>query len=110
MVQNLWREQQKWERLTRVLGREGTDYRILGRIYVEVVQEVLLYGSETWVMTPHIGGALSGSHHRVTRRLMGRRPQRESDRRWIYPPLTEVMEEACLQEVDTYVYLCHNTF
>ena len=55
MVRNLHREEQKWARLSRVLVREGADARTSGIIYVVVVQAVLLYGSETWVMTPHIG-------------------------------------------------------
>ena len=28
--------------------------------FKEVVKEVLIFGSETWVMTPHMGGALGG--------------------------------------------------
>ena len=38
-----------------MLSREGADVWILGRVYVLVVQAVMLYGSETWVMIPHIG-------------------------------------------------------
>ena len=65
VVRNLLRAQQKWALLSRVLGREGADARTLGRIYVVVVQVVLMYGSEMWVMTPHIGRVLGRFHHRV---------------------------------------------
>ena len=41
-----------------MLIREGADVWTLGRIYVAVVQEVLFYRLETWVMTPNIGGGL----------------------------------------------------
>ena len=34
-----------------------------------VVKDVLLFGVETWVMTPHIGRALGGFQHRVTRHI-----------------------------------------
>ena len=32
---------------------------------------VILYGSETWVMTPFIGGVMDVLHHRVARRMTG---------------------------------------
>ena len=42
--------------MTGVLSREGAYAKTLGHIYLEVVQTVMLYGSETWVMTPGLGG------------------------------------------------------
>ena len=40
--------------MVNILGREGADRRTAGRFYVAVVQEVLLFGSEMWVMTPQL--------------------------------------------------------
>ena len=34
--------------------REGADMRMTGRFYVAVVQAVLLFGSEMWVLTPQL--------------------------------------------------------
>ena len=45
------------------------DRRTTGRFYEEAVQAVLLFGSETWVMTPWMEKALKGFHHRVVRRM-----------------------------------------
>ena len=50
--QNLRRARGKWGQLAKILGREGSDRRTVGRFYVAVVQAVLLFVSETWVMTP----------------------------------------------------------
>ena len=47
VVRNLKRARWKWARLTQVLIRNGADDRTLGNIYLELVQSVLLYGSET---------------------------------------------------------------
>ena len=44
VVQKLWRERQKWERLCRVLSREGLDACTVGIIYVSMVQAVIIYG------------------------------------------------------------------
>ena len=94
--------------LSRVLGKDGADARTSGRIYVVVVQSVLMYGSDAWATTPHIGRVLVGLHHRVDRRLTGRKPQRGKDGRWVYPPPEESMEEVGLQEVYTYVSIRQN--
>ena len=45
VVYNLRRERQKWAQISRLLGEEVADAQMLGRIYVAVVQAVLLYGS-----------------------------------------------------------------
>ena len=72
VVKNLWREKEKWARPSRVLGREVADACTLGRIYVAVVQAVLIYGLETWVTKMRIGRVFGGFHHRVAHRMTGR--------------------------------------
>ena len=74
VVCNLRKARRKWERLTRVLIREGADAQTSGQIYLVVVQSVLLYGSETWVMTPRIGRVFVEFHDRVAHRLIGKKP------------------------------------
>ena len=54
VVRNLRKARRKWERLMRVMSRERADARTSVQIYLAVVQLVLLYRSETWVMTPCI--------------------------------------------------------
>ena len=103
VVRNLRRARQKWARLTRVLSREGAYARTLGHIYLAVVQSVMLYGSETWVLTPHMLRVLGGFHYRVSRRMTGRQPQKGRDGSWVYPLLEDAMVEVGLQEVETYV-------
>ena len=38
------------------MSREDVDARTSGRIYMLVVQAVMLYGLKTWVITLHIEG------------------------------------------------------
>ena len=68
-----------------------------------VVQLVIIYRSENWVMTLRIGIILGILHHRVAHKIMGRQPQRVRKILWVYPPLEDAMAEAGLQEVDTYI-------
>ena len=65
-------------------------------VYVSVVQAVLIYGLDTWVMSPHIGNTLGRFHHRLVCRLTGRNLRRRTDGTWVYPPLTEAMAETVL--------------
>ena len=74
VVRNLWRSRQKWAWLTHILIRERSDAHTLGHIYLAVVQLVLLYWSETWVLTPRMKRVLGRFHHRVDLRLTGRQP------------------------------------
>ena len=54
-------------------------------------------------MMPLIGRVYGGFHPRVAHSLTGRRPWRERYVVWIYPPLEDAIEEAGLQEVETYI-------
>ena len=51
---NLWKAQNSLGRLHRILSREGADKRVSGNFFKAVVQQVLLFGAETWVVTPRI--------------------------------------------------------
>ena len=85
----------------RLLGREGADARTSGMFYVALLQAVVLYGSETWFMSPHIRRNLVGFYHIVAYRLTGRQPWRGLYGAWVYSPLVEEIAEAGLQEVKT---------
>ena len=46
--------------MTRILSREGYEPQLSGLLFKALVQEVLLLGSENWVVTPYMGRALGG--------------------------------------------------
>ena len=51
---NLVNARKSWGRLKRIMSREGADKRISGTFFKAVIQQVLLFGAETWVLTPRI--------------------------------------------------------
>ena len=51
--------------------REGADKRVSGNFFKAVVQVVLLFGAETWVLTPRIERALEIFMHGAARRITG---------------------------------------
>ena len=59
----------------------------------------MLYGLEMWLMSLRIGRTMGGFSHRLYHRLIGKKPHRGQDGRWVYTPLEEAMVVAGLQEV-----------
>ena len=44
-----------------------------------MVQAVILFGSETWVLNPWLEKSLKGFHHLVERQMEGMGPKRQRD-------------------------------
>ena len=57
-----------WGRLGTLLLREGEDPKVSGGLFMAVVQAILLYGSETWVLSASIENRIEdGSGRRIWR-------------------------------------------
>ena len=110
VVGNLWKTWESWDQLARILVREGASPRVSGMFFKAVVQAVILFGSEMWVMNPCMGRALGSFQHRVARRIMGRHPKIREDGGWKYPPLETEMGEAGFEDMGAYVLKRQNAF
>jgi len=44
----------KWMQLYRILSADGADCKTMAKFYLAIVQAVLLYGSESWVLTKRL--------------------------------------------------------
>ena len=73
--------------MARILGREGADPKVSRMFYIDVTQQVLLFGAESWVMTGKMEAALDAFQGRVARSLTGRMPRRGRDGKWFCLPL-----------------------
>ena len=92
-----------------ILGQKGADTQMPVKIFKAFVQAILLFGSETWVVTPHIVRTLGGFHNWVAHSLTGKNPQWHPDVRCIYQPLIEDLEATILSLVEECTTRCHNT-
>ena len=106
---NLKKAWKSWGRLSRILGREGATARISGTFFKSVVQQILLFVAETWVVTPRMQRALSGFLHGAARRLTGRQARRGRNGKWHYPSLEGAMREAGLTDVGKSISNRQNT-
>ena len=87
VVTNIWKAWGIWEPFYRILGRDGADPWTSGSFNKAADLATLLFGSETWVMTPRIGKTLGGFRHRVARCLVETHTKRDTLGRWEYVPL-----------------------
>ena len=77
LLGNLTRANKACSRMSRILSREGAASQ-LSRLFLKaVIQAVLLFGAETWVVTPSMSKSLGGFQHQVLRWLMVQLPQRQ---------------------------------
>ena len=94
VVMYLSRSREVWKRVTRILSREGVEPRVSGFFFQAVVGLVLLFGSETLVVTPHMGRALGGFQYQVAQILEGWLPWQITDGKWEYTSWMMAREEA----------------
>ena len=92
----------RWGSLSRILVREGATPRVSGMFYKAVVQAVLLYGCESWVLTDKVWKVLESFHNRAARRIARKMPYKVGEV-WIYPPLEEAREDAGVYTIQHYV-------
>ena len=93
MERNLWRAQEKWGRIVKILGREGAENKTVGKFYVEEVQAMLLFGSEMWVVNLWL----------EKRWMEGMVPKFQLNREWVYPPIGAALETMGLEEISVYI-------
>ncbi len=83
-----------WARVGQVLRAENVPPRIAAKFYKAVVQAVLLYGSEMWVLSTAALASLEGFHIRAAYRMaVKHKPRRGPGNSWVYPKSKDVLEE-----------------
>ena len=106
---NLGKARGVWGRLARVMRAENASPRVCGMFYKATVQAVLLYGSETWNLSPAMLRCLESFHLRAARRMTGLMPRKEADGSYTYPEAEGVLKKAGLHTIREYVEVRRNT-
>ena len=96
---NLRQAQEKWGRVVNILGVEGADKRTEGKLYVAVVQGLLFFRLDMWVVTPFLEKSLTGFHHRAVWRMVGMGPKLQLKGKWIYLPIRVALETVGIEEI-----------
>ena len=89
---------------------ENTSPRVCGMFYKAVVQVILLYGSETWCLSPALLARLEGFHIKAAYRMAREhRPGKDAHGVWIYPASKDVLEECGLFPMEEYIVRRRNS-
>ena len=109
MVRNLSQAKTVWRRMSHILSREGVKPRVKGLFFKAVIQVVLLFGAETWVVTPRMVTTPGGVQTQVARRLTVELPRRTTEGTWKYNSATAAREAAGFLTMEEYVRRLQNT-
>ena len=98
-----------WGRIGKIIKKKSlSNPRIMGIFYKVIVQTVLLYGAESWVLGTHARNKINSFHHRCSRFITGRHISLEGET-WIYPSRVSTLAEADLLGVEDYIVSRKNT-
>ncbi len=100
--QNLRKARQKWGRIGRILSKESAKPRVMASFYKAIIQSVLLYGAESWVISKRTLSKLWSFHRRCARYITGMHIRENSDGSWTCPS-EETLVAAGLWTVEEYI-------
>ena len=79
------------------------DKRTVRVFYVLVMQLVLIFGSEMWVLTSRVEKSFKGIHHQAVHIMAGMGPKHQLDVMWVYPPIEMALLVVGLEEIGVYI-------
>jgi hypothetical protein len=100
---NLKKARGIWARLSPMIRAENASPRACGIFYKATMQSILLFGSETWNLSPQSLKCLEGFHKRANWRMAGKRSTKLPDGTWTYPNSAAVLDEVGLKTIAHYI-------
>ena len=99
-----------WARVGQVLRSQNVAPFVAARFYQAIVQAVLLYGSETWVISRTALARLEGFHIRAAYRMAkDHKPKRGPGNVWEYPRSEDVLRECGMKTMEEYIAIRRQT-
>lgn len=101
---NLCKARATWGRIGKIIKRKtNSNPKVLAIFYKVIIQSILLYGSESWVINNIMIERLNAFHRRCARFITGRHIRMLDDSTWVYPSTTKTLELADLLPIEDYV-------
>lgn len=108
LYHNLSKARRQWSCIARVLVTEHVQPKAAGMFYKAVVQSILLYCSETWVLEDRMVDTLAAFHHAVAHHLSHLLPYRYRDA-WTYPRTSAALDATSLYPIEHYIQVRRNS-
>jgi hypothetical protein len=107
-VQAIWTQlckvQGTWARVGQVLRKENARPTTSAKFYQAIMQFVLLYRSETWVLSKVVSARLDGFHiHVVNWMAKEHVPHQGPHHQWVYPSSNKVLVECGMHTIQYYI-------
>ena len=109
LYQNLQKARRQWGVLAKVLTSTGATVHHQEIIYKAVVQKILLYGIEIWVVMGSILKVLEGLYHQLARRIVVKTDWHTVDRDWECIPVSDSLDISELWPIKEYIQRHHTT-
>ena len=98
-------------RISNILKKENALPKVMARFYLTIVQSVLLYGSDSWVISDTLWRLLNMFRLICTRHMKERHIRKINDESWEHPPSLEALESCGLFDLKTFhrrevIYIC----
>lgn len=77
-----------------LLKREGANAVLMARFYSAVVQSILLYGADSWVISQRDLSKLRSFHLRAVRYITGELIRKTEDNVWVYPDHVKLLKKS----------------
>jgi hypothetical protein len=101
MQGNLKKARKSWGQDSCILRAENTSPKVCGVFYKATVHAVLLFGSETWKLSPSSLKSLEGFHIWAAHCIVGKMPTRIPDGTLRYPSSRDVLKAGDCGRLDT---------
>ena len=98
-----------WKMMSQILSREVATPRVSCFFFKALIQAVLLFREEIWVVTPHMGTSPRGFQTQVEIRLTGQLPLSTTVRTWKYTLAEAASEAAGFLTMEEYARRRQNT-
>ena len=92
-----------WARLSCTIRAENASPCVCGLFYKATVQSILLFGCETWNLSPKSLHSLEGFYLRTAWHMAGKRPMKLWDGTWKYPNSMAVLDGVRLKTIAHYI-------
>jgi len=103
VLRNLKKTRLCWSRIQKVLSADGCSPKVMGYFYKTLAMTVLLYGSESWVISKRLERRLNSFHLRCSRHMCHRHIRQLPTGEWDYPSSSEILETCKLSPLSTYI-------
>ena len=100
---NLKRARATWGQIHHILSSDGASPTCMARFYMTIVQSVLLFGSETWVLSQCMLRRLNSFHYRCARYMAHQHIRQLPNGDWHHPDMNVVLETCHLRTLQEYI-------